>query len=184
MNDLIRTSESHPLRIDAIPVGENGGLIGLTLCPGKHQLGAMTGNWQRSLALDVGAIRQWRADLVISLIEADEFVELGVENLPDLLSAANIAWLHMPIADFAAPDSGFDLRWKSVGPDIQRQLDSGCRILVHCKGGLGRAGTIAARLLIERGFAVDAAMRLVREVRSPDAIQTMEQERYLQSLAK
>ena len=30
-------------------------------------------------------------------------------------------------------------------------LRSGRDVLVHCKGGLGRAGTIAARLMVELG---------------------------------
>ena len=178
------TSESHPLRIDAIPVGEQGGLIGVTLCPGKYQHNAISGDWNRSLALDVAAIRQWGANLVISLIEDAEFSELRVEKLPDMLREANVEWMHMPIADYAAPNLGFDLRWETLGPQVQARLNQGERILVHCKGGLGRAGTIAAKLLIERGISVDEAMQLVRKTRSPEAIQTTEQEQYLQRLAR
>ena len=48
-------------------------------------------------------------------------------------------------------------------------------MLVHCRGGLGRAGTIAARLLVELGERPDEAIRRVREVR-PGAIEREFQE--------
>lgn len=38
-------------------------------------------------------------------------------------------------------------------------------MLVHCKGGLGRAGMIAARLLVELGMPPDTAIRQVRLAR-------------------
>jgi len=49
---------------------------------------------------------------------------------------------------------------------------------VHCKGGLGRAGMVAALLLIETGDPPGAAIRKVRAVR-PGAIETPAQERYV-----
>ena len=57
-------------------------------------------------------------------------------------------------------------------------LRSGRDVLVHCRGGLGRAGTIAARLLIELGMEPATAIRQVRAVR-PGAIETLEQEKYV-----
>lgn len=51
---------------------------------------------------------------------------------------------------------------------------------MHCKGGLGRAGTVASLLLgtYEKGLSADAIMVLVREVR-PNAVETVVQEQYL-----
>ena len=37
-----KTSETHPLRIDSVPVGSLGGLIGRTLCPGKRVARALS----------------------------------------------------------------------------------------------------------------------------------------------
>lgn len=52
---------------------------------------------------------------------------------------------------------------------------------MHCKGGLGRAGTVAARLLIEFGQAPEDAIACVRAAR-PGAIETHQQETYLRQL--
>jgi hypothetical protein len=56
-------------------------------------------------------------------------------------------------------------------------LRGGRDVLVHCRGGLGRAGTIGARLLIELGMEPVAAVEKVRSAR-PGAIQTRQQEDY------
>ena len=49
--------------------------------------------------------------------------------------------------------------WAALAPGLHRRLGAGERVLLHCKGGLGRTGTIAARLLVERGMTPDAAIR-------------------------
>lgn len=51
-------------------------------------------------------------------------------------------------------------------------------MLVHCRGGLGRAGTVAAALLIELGETPREALRKVRAAR-PGAVETRGQERYI-----
>jgi ADP-ribosyl-[dinitrogen reductase] hydrolase len=58
-------------------------------------------------------------------------------------------------------------------------LVNGGRVLVHCKGGLGRAGTIAARLLVELGEKPENAIAQVRLVRIM-AIETGVQEDHVQ----
>ena len=54
-------------------------------------------------------------------------------------------------------------------------------MLVHCRGGLGRAGTVGAILLVAMGESPDVAIRKVREVR-PGAIETKDQEDYVRNL--
>ncbi|MNL81577.1 hypothetical protein D3C87_2087370 [compost metagenome] len=51
---------------------------------------------------------------------------------------------------------------------------------MHCKGGLGRAGTVASMLLIDTGCALDGinAIAKVRSVR-PGAVETAEQEEFI-----
>jgi len=51
-------------------------------------------------------------------------------------------------------------------------------ILAHCCGGLGRAGMMAACLLVDEGVESDEAMASVRAVR-PGAIETAPQENWV-----
>ena len=55
-----KTSASHPLRIDAV-TAPGGGLIGMTFCPGKKQVSAVSGTWDRDLGADLDLIREWGA---------------------------------------------------------------------------------------------------------------------------
>jgi ADP-ribosyl-[dinitrogen reductase] hydrolase len=52
------------------------------------------------------------------------------------------------------------------------------RRLIHCRGGLGYTGMIAARLLVELGMDAHDAIAAVRRVR-PGAIETGAQEQHV-----
>ena len=137
--------------------------------------------WARTLDADIKAIVQWGASDLVSLIEPHEFTELRVQSLPDQARAAGLHWYGLPIVDGCAPDDHFLEAWATLGPSLARGLVTGRRVVVHCKGGLGRAGTVACMLLIGSGAVQTAedAISLVRSVR-PGAIETLEQERFLE----
>jgi ADP-ribosyl-[dinitrogen reductase] hydrolase len=174
----IRTSESDPLRIAGLPVG--GGLVGVTLCPGKRGDSVFGTGWARDLAMDVAAIRDWGASAVVTLIEEREFELLGVQALPEAVRAAGIEWHHLPVKDVHAPDQRFESRWVYVGARLRELLRARERVLVHCRGGLGRAGSVAARLLVEFGATPGDAIAQVRAARS-GAIETREQETWVRA---
>ena len=62
-----------------------------------------------------------------------------------------------------APEQDFEHAWKATGESIRNRLRLGFDVLLHCRGGLGRAGTITARLLVELGVQPDDAIRRVRD---------------------
>ncbi len=80
------------------------------------------------------------------------------------------------------PDHPLLAAWRKHGPGLISGLSDGSRVLVHCKGGLGRAGTIAALMLVELGMTVDEAIRTVRAAR-PGAIETRAQEAFVMGRA-
>lgn len=176
-----RTSLSHPLRIDAVEPGPGLGRIGLSFCPGKYQPDAMTGAWARDLATDLDAIARWGAKAVVTLVEAHELRALRVEHMGEAVAATGMRWFHLPIRDVTAPGAAFEAEWASVGPELHAILRGGGNVFVLCKGGLGRAGTVAARLLVELGWEPEAAIRAVRAAR-PGAIEVLAQERYVRAL--
>jgi ADP-ribosyl-[dinitrogen reductase] hydrolase len=173
-----RTSSTHPLEIATISAGPAFGRVGITFCPGKHDRQAMSGYWDRDLGLDLDAIRDWGAAAVVTLVEAKELALLGVERLEEEVLRRRMLWFHLPIVDVSIPAEAFERRWVVAGDQLRTLLRSGRDVLVHCRGGLGRAGTIGARLLIELGMEPAIAIREVRAVR-PGAIETREQEKYV-----
>ena len=175
---MIRTSQTHPLRIDAVQIPGGQGLVGITFCPGKQQQEAMTGIWERDLETDLKCIIDWGASALVTLIEQHELESLGVADMPARVKAMGLEWYFLPIKDYHIPSSSFEAKWSTAGPSLRERLLAGKKIVVHCKGGLGRAGTIAAQLLVELGMTPDSAIAAVREERK-GAIETSEQEDYV-----
>jgi protein tyrosine phosphatase (PTP) superfamily phosphohydrolase (DUF442 family) len=169
-----RTSFTHPLQIADVRASPAHGRIGITFCPGKHDRSAATGAWARDLAVDLDHIAAWGACLVLTLVEPAELVALNVPQLGAEVQARGMAWRHLPIADYSVPSDAFEQQWTMDGQEIRALLRGGTDVLVHCKGGLGRAGMIAARLLVELGVSPDDAIRSVRRAR-PGAIETPSQ---------
>ncbi|WP_299195071.1 cyclin-dependent kinase inhibitor 3 family protein [uncultured Amphritea sp.] len=171
---VTRTSQSHPLQIAEVRAAPSQGRIGITFCPGKHDPFAITGAWARDLDTDLDLIAEWGATLVVTLVEDFELKELKVPNLGQQTQRRGIGWLHLPIADYSVPTEAFEQQWATEGREIRNRLRKGEAILVHCKGGLGRAGMIAARLLAELGMPPKEAIKTVRRARK-GAIETPSQ---------
>ena len=169
-----RTSHTHPLQIAEVRGSAAHGRIGITFCPGKHDSFAHTGAWERDLGIDLDAIAAWGAKLVLTLVEPAELVALKVPQLGHEVKQRGIEWRHLPIADFSVPGKKFEEAWVEQGHEIREMLRRGEDVLVHCKGGLGRAGMIAARLLVELGMNPEEAIHAVRHARK-GAIETPSQ---------
>lgn len=175
------TSHSHPLQIGTIKMVGFSGLLGITFCPGKKDTFAQFGCWERDLDTDLDSLKAWGASAVVSLIELNEFKLLDVGALGKGVRARSMSWYHLPIRDGSIPDTKFESRWQTVSCQLLERLRRGKSIVVHCRGGLGRAGLVAARLMIGTGVPAEEAIRAVRAAR-PGAIETQEQEDYVLSL--
>jgi Swiss Army Knife protein, DSP-PTPase phosphatase domain len=170
-----RTSKTHPLEIAAVRASPTHGRIGITFCPGKHDTAAMTGAWARDLSADVDVIASWGARLVLTLVEQHELEALQVPHLGSVVRDRGLEWRHLPIPDYSVPTPRFEEEWETHGREIRALLREGGDVVVHCKGGLGRAGMMAARLLVELGMAPEQAIKEVRRARK-GAIETSAQE--------
>lgn len=180
----LRTSLTDPLRIATIGVGD--GALGVTLCPGKTTTSQTDPDrpWARDLDDDLDGIALWGARTVITLITPEEMDGFGLGPLPGaglsrlaegvLLRRMN--WVHMPILDRSVPDAQTERAMGEIWDALLPAVRAGERVLIHCNGGLGRAGLVAAFALTRLGCAPDIAIEMVRTVRGPGAIETREQE--------
>ncbi|MDN5788566.1 protein-tyrosine phosphatase family protein [Pseudorhodobacter sp.] len=135
--------------IAEIAVG--GGVLGLCALP---------------QASDLTALQAWRADLVLTLVEGPELAMLS-PDLIDVFAAAGIAHCHFPIADYATPRGD----WRILALKLHARLATGSRIVIHCRGGCGRTGMIALRLMVEAGEEAEPAVARLRAAR-PCAVET------------
>ncbi len=171
-----RTERTDPMRVFWVPAGL-AGRIGLTWAPGKEGLASYGRPWSRRLGADLDALRAEGVDLLACLLPDDELRALGIADLVDEAQARGIAVVRLPIGDFGVPDLG------QARALVRRMVDhatgSGVAV-VHCRGGYGRSGTIAACCLVEQGMAADAAIAAVRRAR-PGAIENDDQVRFVRN---
>ncbi len=173
----LRTSTNSPLRIDTVSV-PGGGTIGMTICPGKRGESVHGSAWQRDLTVDLGVIHRWGAKVLVTAMESDEMEALGVADIGQAAKAAGLSWLHVPIRDGAIPDGPFYEAWPLAAPTLIHHLRAGNKIVIHCRGGLGRTGMLACLLLIEIGSESHAALTMVRAAR-PGTVETVAQEGFV-----
>lgn len=118
---------------------------------------------------------------LVSLVEVHEFDQfISYPKFEEKIGKRNFSWFFHPLKDMTAPDEIFRERFFETQSHLLENLRSGKKIAIHCKGGLGRSGTIAALLLRHLGFSVEKSIELVRKSR-PGAIETEEQEIFIQS---
>jgi ADP-ribosyl-[dinitrogen reductase] hydrolase len=167
------------LRIDDVDIPGVPGTIGITLCPGKVQSGAVSGSWERDLRIDMQVVKSWGATAWLNLLTITEMLDLKVEDLEEAVKRSGIRYYRLPIEDGDIPDATFEKSWETVGNQLREELLRGGKILIHCKGGLGRSGMIAARLIVELGSTTpEEAIRRTRASR-PGAIETRAQEQHV-----
>ncbi|MNE05244.1 Dual specificity phosphatase, catalytic domain [compost metagenome] len=150
---------SHPYDILGVP-GCSGRLI-FTPCPGSKDT---------SVADALDTLRAAGAEALITLMPASELEQNQAVELPALCAARNLEWFHLPVADEQVPLDDFATAWGQARERIQALLGEGRSIAIHCKGGSGRTGLIAARILIDRGLSRAEAVAMVQALR-PKAIQ-------------
>ena len=162
-----------PLDTYPVAVPETGGKIIITPCPGKRK---------RDLGLDLDQLKGMGAEAVVTMVQDRELDMLSVRDIGEKCEERGLTWLHCPIPDFDGPGAAFERAWADgAGERARAILRRGGTVVSHCRGGIGRAGTIACRLLIELGAATpDEALRRVRKAR-PGAVETWEQEQHVLS---
>lgn len=172
-----------PLPIDVIRAPETRGRIGMSYCPGRYLRGWGLMGGQRDLDKDLDTIRRWGARTMVTLVQDSELRTLGVPHMAETVPARGFDWFHAPIRDFSAPGSAFELAWAEAGPVVRERLRQGEDVLLHCRAGLGRTGTVAARLLVEFGHEPEAAIAIVRRARQ-GTVENAEQVEYVHGLAE
>ena len=176
---MAKTSITDPIWVSEIDHPDQPGKIGVSICPGKKSPSVFGGIWDRDLALDLTAIkRDFDPTAIVTLMTDDELSVNKVPNLGQAVLDSGMEWFHLPIQDMATPDESFDDIWTEMAPWILQMIKQGDNVLVHCKGGLARSGTIAALLMIAFGVLNDQAIIKVRHAR-PGAIDIAKQKEYV-----
>ncbi len=176
-------SPGNPIRVDFLPSGAHGlpGRLGLTIAPGKFRPGLDPAS-DTLVQDDLRALRDDHgAQVLVTLLEEFEMRRLGITDLLPSARRMRLRTIWFPIPDVTAP-SDLPATARLVA-EILDAMSIGQTVVVHCRGGLGRSGTIAACCLVARGRAPEEAIAMVRLAR-PGAVEVSDQEQFVSRFAR
>jgi len=144
---------SHPY--DKLPLTGGGTLI-FTPCPGTKDT---------TVAEAVATLKDAGAQALITLMPEDELARFAAESLPDQCTTQGIQWFHLPVEDDHAPDERFATAFATQKQTLLSLLEEQGTVAIHCRGGSGRTGFMAAILLLEAGMDREKVVRQVQSLR-------------------
>jgi protein-tyrosine phosphatase len=176
-----RTSETHPINVDWLATPWTG-RVGLTFAPGKKDRFAATGAWDRDLSTDLDRLRRaFGVAHLVSLIEDHELELLQIQGLVEEATLAGLAVRRFPVRDVSTPVSTSDVR--VLVREIVQWAETGENVVIHCRGGLGRAGTIGGCVLRAAGLDGETALAQLNAARGPNCPETAGQRDFVRSFS-
>lgn len=116
-------------------------------------------------------------NMVVSLLEKHEEVELDIEKEHDLCEKYNIKYVNFPIKDRGVPeDIGSFLQLIYT---IDESLRDDKKIAIHCRMGIGRTSVVAAGALIKNGHNPEDVFEFLSEKRTLVVPDTDEQIKWI-----
>ena len=156
-----------------LPINNKAALV-LTPCPGTKGV---------SLSESVAQLKSQGVTVVVTALSTQEMLESGVGALSEEVANADLQWFHTPIKDDSVPNVAFHSRWKGIAPSIRRALDNGNKVAIHCMGGSGRTGLLAAHILLDQGWELEDIITQVQSLR-PGAFTKDAQVEYIHEFAE
>ncbi|MDC0611233.1 cyclin-dependent kinase inhibitor 3 family protein [Vibrio sp.] len=151
---------------------EHSSLV-LMPCPGTKGV---------SLDQALSELAEAKVTMIISAITHQEFAEKNLPDFSDHVKSHGMKWLHLPIEDDAVPDAEFEQAWTRYSNAILAELETG-KVALHCMGGSGRTGLLAARVLLDKGWDLGQIIQQVQSLR-PGAFTKPEQKAYIERIAQ
>uniref|UniRef100_A0A3Q3WDQ5 Cyclin-dependent kinase inhibitor 3 n=1 Tax=Mola mola TaxID=94237 RepID=A0A3Q3WDQ5_MOLML len=133
---------------------------------------------RRNLDRDVEELQNQGVQEVFVFCTRGELYKYRVPSLLDVYQQRGFGVHHMPFPDGNAPELE---QCCNILEELWVSLENNRRTVIHCYGGLGRSGLIAACLLLQLSVTLTAnkAIEILREHRGGGAIQTVKQYNFL-----
>lgn len=132
----------------------------------------------------VDEIRSWRAaglDVITSLLTPDEITELDLQEEAVRSREQGLEFHSFPIPDYSVPKSRKDLA--GLVHTLEKTLESGKNVAIHCRQGIGRSSLVAASVLVSVGKNPEEAFRQIETARGRPVPDTAEQREWVEHFA-
>ncbi len=129
---------------------------------------------------EILSLKRQGAGVLVSLLTAEEEMELGLEQERAACAVYGITFRSFPIPDRAVPASSQD--FLRLIDTLHYDLLQGKSIVAHCRAGIGRSSLLAASLLRREGLSAADAFHRITHARGMLVPDTAEQLRWVESL--
>lgn len=181
------TSKLRPLYVnqfskEILPIK---GTVGMTLAPGKKGSSLIDSTtWNRDLGEDLDHLKKvYKTDLIVSLMEDFEFDMLEISNFKEMCAEKGIRNIRFHIVDGSVPEEKQKEEYFCLLKELKKEAENGTNIVIHCRGGLGRTGTLATCLLILFGYSSTDALNETRKCRV-GTVENSIQEKFIEEFGK
>jgi len=121
-------------------------------------------------------------DVIVSLLTKEEDEEINLLEEQEGCEGLGLQFIQFPINDVSVPASS--AATLELINRLDEFLSKGRNVGIHCRGGVGRSGMIAAGLLMMRVLSSEKALEEVSNNRGVIVPQTDEQREWLIEFAK
>jgi len=137
---------------------------------------------KRDLKRDLSRLRYAQITHIVNCLPDADLTHLGVpiEKYVDTAKDCGMQVIRIPMLEGGVPQENVDIVAGQID-NIVELVRSGVNVLIHCKGGIGRASLVAACMLMRLEICPDPdfAVAYLRKVRSPHAVETIRQEDFI-----
>lgn len=135
-----------------------------------------------SLNASLQQLKAQNVEAIVTALNDDEMIGKEVQHLGELTQSLGMQWFQAPIEDDCAPGDAFAISWQHISPHLHEILNHNGKVALHCMGGSGRTGLLAAHLLLEKGWDLSTIKQHVKSLR-PGAFSKPVQSDYIQYIA-
>lgn len=165
--------------------GKGEPMVFLSQCPGKNFVNAKGRAFSRSLSVDLQIIRSANVKVIVNLLNLYELRTIGVQlkEFRELCQKYNTDLIEFPIIEMGIPAIPVEEIDMVLIDRLEEIIKNGQAILIHCRGGVGRAGLIAALLLRRLGSytSYDKCLEFLRSTRHKNCVESMKQRAYMKA---
>ncbi|QFT37845.1 MULTISPECIES: cyclin-dependent kinase inhibitor 3 family protein [unclassified Vibrio] len=134
---------------------EQGALV-LTPCPGTKGV---------DLEASLVQLKEQGVEAIVTALDNIELENKGVAQLGEVTEKLGMQWFQIEIEDDCAPGDDFGVKWQQASSALHQVVDNGGKVAMHCMGGSGRTGLLAAHLLLEKQWPLSDIVKEVQALR-------------------
>ena len=122
---------------------------------------------------EIRKLKMQGIDVIVSLLEKAEAKELEIDEEDAACYDHGIKFINFPIADCQVPED--EISFAELILKIEKYLEDGKKVVVHCRMGIGRTSMVAAGVLMRKGGEVRDIFHRLSETRTLEVPDTEEQ---------